>query len=123
MPTRKVGSTLQPLTVDITIPTDVDLSPSSIDSVKLRVCEAEPPYTPVGEYLITEGDPVGWSLSGTAPNQVMTLTWFEADPALTELEYLGEVHILANNGRTLVAPNDGYVHLRLQEVLQAPVES
>jgi hypothetical protein len=119
MPNRKVGSTLQPLTVDVAIPTDVQLLPGSIEGVFLRVVNAQPPYSPVGEFVIPTED---WSLAGTAPNQVLTLTWLEpldADP-LTELEYLGEVRILSSIARELIAPSDGYIHLRLQEALAVP---
>jgi hypothetical protein len=122
VPTRKVGSTLQPLTIDVTLPTDVQLNPGSIEGVFLRVCEATQPYLPVGEFPIPTDD---WSLAGTAPDQVLTLTWFEpleGEP-LSELEYLGEVRVLASTGRELLAPNDGYIHLRLQEALSVAEES
>lgn len=118
---RKQGSTLQQLSVSVTVPTDIEFEQDSIGTVTFVISEAEPPYRTVVADVISS-----YTLAGEVGAQTISFDWQEpaVDSPLEDREYVGEVRIEAAEGsRVLVAPSDGYIPIDMTTPLRTEVEA
>jgi len=98
--TRKQGSTLEPVVLDVTIPTLVPIEAEAIDSVVLLVSRRG--RTSTAAIVDAEIPSEDWSLDG----DVLTLTWYPEDGDLSPGNYEAEVWIYADE-RVLKTPSSG----------------
>jgi hypothetical protein len=102
---RKVDSTLEPVTLTVTLPTEVPLTAEMVEVVRLILSPKLAVESPaVVDAIIPSNQ---WAVSG----QDLTLTWKPTPGQLPSARYVGEVWITDTAGETLKAPSDGYVDI------------